>query len=82
MPEDKIVEMLREDIGEIKDSMKELHRQMTSIVAARTVTEGQCEERRNRCPRGGIPGWVATLVAFSGALLGYFLSTAKLVFGR
>ena len=82
MPEGQIIDMLREDISEIKGGMKELHRQMTDLIAARTVTEGQCEERRNRCPRGGIPAWVATLVALTGGLLAYFLSTAKLVFGR
>ena len=82
MPEDQIIGMLREDIGEIKASMKELHTQMTTIIATRTVSEAQCEERRGKCPKGGVPGWVAALIGLTSSLLAYFLTTAKLVFGR
>lgn len=77
--DEKILKMITDQIGEVKDSIRRLHERMDEMIRAGNVTRIECEGYRSNCKRGGSPPWVVVLCSITSGLvvfvatLGFFL---------
>lgn len=68
MLDDKILKMLTDQIGEVKDSIRRLHERLDDVIKAGNVTRVECEGYRSNCKKGGHPTWIVVLFSLCSGM--------------
>ncbi|MFZ5650155.1 MAG: hypothetical protein ACOY4I_04785 [Bacillota bacterium] len=72
--DEKILKMITDQIGEVKDSIRRLHERVDEMIKAGYMTKTECEGYRSNCKKGGHPTWIVVLFSLCSGMFMFILA--------